>query len=207
MEERLIGKVLWYRPQSGQGMVRADDGRRFFFRDVAARQVGPEEGLRVIFEVGRPEGGGSVEALSLALEGGHRRLEAVMPDAQRLEKKRQEGAARANVERGPRAKKAPPPSPRPLPNVAMQPGTAVNHPMWGPGHVVAATATVVSVEFLSGIRKSFKPEDLADLSGPAAPKAPEKRVRTPARTEPPAGQPVPLPPHPRIIRRSPDGEK
>ncbi len=206
MDDQLSGKVLWFRPASGQGMVKADDGRRFFFREISARGVQPEEGLRVAFHLGRSEGGG-LEALGFELEGGFRKVEAVILEGTRVEKKKQEGAAKAKA--APRSSSKVVPKPRPSKG-AMPMGTAVSHPMWGPGHVVAATPTVVSVEFLTGIRKSFSPEEIADVSGPSAPKAPEPRTRKKKEAEKdPFGFPLQPPPSsgPKVIRRPVEGEE
>jgi hypothetical protein len=61
----------------------------------------------------------------------------------------------------------------------MRDGAMVSHPKHGPGYVVATTEHLVSVEFLSGERKTFKPAVLRDIGGPDAPKAPRPQQRRP----------------------------
>ena len=68
MTEICTGIVLWFRPTSGQGMVRGADGRQFFFRAAEAEGIQPEAGLNVRFTLSAPERG-PVEAVGLQLAG------------------------------------------------------------------------------------------------------------------------------------------
>jgi len=176
----LSGTVLWFRPTSGQGMVRADDGRQFFFKAAEAEDISPEAGLLVEFEATDPADG-PVEARGLRLAGGKR---VVSPPRGAAPLKARKGAPTRKQRQAARRKKGVPE--KPAKKLAMAEGTTVNHPQWGPGHVFAATEKLVSVEFYSGVRKSFKPSALQDLSGPDVPKAPKRRKRAPKKTEAPA---------------------
>jgi len=167
-------------------MVRAASGKQFFFDLGEASGLDLASGVLVEFELSSDDG--PQEARSLQYSGGTRRVAPpARPARAKQPTRKQRQAARRAVE-------APRPPSKP---VAMAEGTMVNHPKWGPGHVVAATTHLVSVEFLSGIRKTFKPAALADLSGPDVPKAPKKKKRTPKRDTSPARK------H-RVIRRRGD---
>jgi hypothetical protein len=168
--DRLAGIVLWFRPASGRGMVRADGGRQYFFGAEAAGGLELAPGVMIDFTLS--DEGGPVEAVDLAYKDGQRTVagkqkEPVRRGGGKQPTKKQRQAAKRKVQ-------VPPPPAR---RVAMKEGTPVNHTQWGSGHVVATTEHRVSVEFLSGVRKTFKPTSLTDLSGPDVPKAPEKRRR------------------------------
>ncbi len=167
---RLAGIVLWFRATSGRGMVRADNGRQFFFGAAQAEGLDIAPGVMIEFTLSDADG--PVEAVDLAYKDGQRTVagmdkEPVKKRGRKTPTKKQRQAAKRKVS-------APV---LPSKRVAMKEGTPVNHPQWGAGHVVATTEHRVSVEFLSGVRKTFKPDSLADLSGPDVPKAPPKRKR------------------------------
>ncbi len=187
------GVVLWFRPTSGQGMVRGDDGKQFFFRAAQAAEIHPEAGLQVRFELTSP-GDGPVEAVALRLAGERR---VVSPPVGARPTRAGKGAPTRKQRQAARRASGGPE--RPARKLAMAEGTTVNHPVWGPGHVFAATEKLVSVEFYSGVRMSFKPSALQDLSGPDVPKAPRRRKRAPKKTEEPrsGGR--------RVVRRRKDG--
>lgn len=163
------GTILWYRNTSGKGMVRAQSGKQYFFDAAEAVDLDLSPGVLVEFELS--SGTGPQEARTLRYEGGRRQVKVT---AKPKKKTRQPTPKQRQAAR--RAVEAPKPPSRP---VAMAEGTMVNHPEWGPGHVAAATTHLVSVEFLSGVRKTFKPAALSDLSGPDVPKAPKRRRRAP----------------------------
>ena len=172
MSSRMSGTVLWFHPSSGRGMIRAENGRQFFFDVASAAKLDLTPGLRVEFDLSGE--GGPVEARNLRYEGGQHKVAPLRkPSGKGTPTRKERQAARRSVA----------PKPPPGPSLAMKEGTMVNHLEWGPGHVVAATAHLVSVEFLSGVRKTFKPTALADLSGPDVPKAPTRRRRTRAAKE------------------------
>jgi len=168
MTTRYNGTVLWFRVSSGKGMIRAQSGKQFFFDAGEAEGLDLASGVLVEFDLSSD--GGPQEARALQYAGGKRQIAVTSRP-----KKKTRQPTRKQRQAAKRAVAAPVPR-RP---VAMEEGTMVNHPEWGPGHVVAATRQLVSVEFLSGVRKTFKPDALADLSGPDVPKAPKRRKRAP----------------------------
>jgi hypothetical protein len=191
MTDKLNGSVLWHRPTAGRGMIRATNGRQYFFSSDAAEGLDIAPGLLVEFHLN--DDGGPVEAHDVQYAGGRRQVE--LQDVAKA-KKRGKGKQPTRKQRqaAARSRKAPAPKKKPM---AMAEGTMVNHPEWGAGHVVAATATLVSVEFLSEVRKTFKPSALADLSGPDVPKAPKRRKRAPKKETSKASTK-------RVIRRTKD---
>ena len=175
MAIRRKGTVVWYRPPIGRGVVRAADGRQFFFDASEAQGLDLEPGVRLEFALSSDDR--PTEAQELAYQDGTRTLDIAArpaPKGRQTTRKQRQAARRSKAE---------PATPRRPPG-AMAEGTSVNHPEHGAGHVVAATANLVSVEFLSGRRKSFSPSALQDLSGPDVPKAPRRRKRAPKKTEP-----------------------
>ncbi len=180
MTDKLNGSVLWHRPTAGRGMIRATNGRQYFFSSDAADGLDIAPGLLVEFTLS--DDGGPAEARDVQYAGGRRQVE--LQDVAKA-KKRGKGKVPTRKQRqaAARSRKKPDPPKKP---VAMPLGTTVNHAEWGPGHVIAATAKRVSVEFLSGVRKTFKPDALADLSGPDVPKAPKRRKRAPKKETPKA---------------------
>ena len=169
MTNKHNGTVLWFRTTSGRGMVRAQSGKQYFFDAEQAADLDLSPGVLVDFELSSE--GGPQEARSLSYMGGRRQVAVTAQPKKKTRQptRKQRQAAKRAVE-GPKIPSRP---------VAMAEGTMVNHPEWGPGHVVAATTHLVSVEFLSGVRKTFKPTALSDLSGPDVPKAPKRRRRAP----------------------------
>ncbi len=171
------GTVLWFREMSGKGMVREAGGRQYFFAAEEAEDLTLEPGLMVEFELSEPETG-PPEAKSLQYEGGRRNIttlySANKPKGRVPSAKQRQAAKRA------KRKPAVPKKPK----GAMEDGLMVSHPEWGAGHVVASTKKLVSVEFLNGQRKTYKPSELKDISGPDAPKAPKRRRRKKAAAAP-----------------------
>jgi cold shock CspA family protein len=55
MDDRLSGKVAWYRPANGYGVIRGDDGKEYFFHRTNLQDdlLTPTQGASVTF-VGRP---------------------------------------------------------------------------------------------------------------------------------------------------------
>ena len=164
------GKVVWFRPSMGRGVVRSEEGGQFFFDASQAAGLDLEAGVQVEFDLS--SGDGPTEAASLRYLDGVRSIAYEPPPAKKTGKKqptrKQRQAARRS--KGPAKPKKP--------KGALPEGTMVSHPEYGSGHVVASTKTLVSVEFLTGKRKSFKPSSLKDLSGPDVPKAPTRKRRT-----------------------------
>jgi hypothetical protein len=190
MTDMLNGTVLWHRPTAGRGMIRATNGRQYFFSSDAAEGLDIAPGLLVEFHLGGD--GGPQEACDVQYAGGRREVEIQEVAKAKGRKGKVPTRKQRQAAAGSRKKPAAPKKP-----VAMALGTTVNHPEWGPGHVIAATARLVSVEFLSGVRKTFKPAALADLSGPDVPKAPKRRKRAPKKDTPKASDK-------RVIRRRKD---
>ncbi len=185
MDKLLSGTIAWFRATSGRGMIDEDGGHRYFFDGAEAADLDVEAGLRVEFAV-RHVDGGATEAFRLRYQGGRRTVHAGATGRPEGEARRKtsagggggartsgRGASRRTAGRTggtspPAAAKAPP---------AMREGTMVSHPEHGPGHVVAATRHLVSVEFLSGERKTYRPDVRRDIGGPVAPGAPRRRGR------------------------------
>ena len=171
------GTVLWFRELSGRGMVREAGGRQYFFTKEEAHDLTLEPGLMVEFQLSEPEAG-PPEAMALRYEGGRRNIttlySANKPKGRVPSAKQRQAAKRSKTKPVTKAK----------PKGAMEDGLMVSHPEWGAGHVVASTKKLVSVEFLSGTRKTYKPSELKDISGPDAPKAPKRRKRKKAAEEP-----------------------
>ena len=162
------GKIVWYRASLGRGVVRSEEGSQFFFDAAAATGLDLEAGVQVDFSL--TSGEGPTEATKLAYTNGERTIAYEPPPPKKTRKqptRKQRQAARKT--KGPAKPKKP--------KGALPEGTMVSHPEYGSGHVVAHTRTLVSVEFLTGKRKSFKPSSLKDLSGPDVPKAPKRKKR------------------------------
>lgn len=193
MTQVFSGIVLWFRATSGQGMVRVDNGQQFFFHAEEAADISPEAGLHVRFQLSAA-GEGPLEARALQQDGERRVVSP--PIGAKPVRARKGTPTRKQSQAARRTRGAPE---KPVRKLAMKEGTTVNHPQWGPGHVFAATEKLVSVEFYSGVRKSFKPSALQDLSGPDVPKAPKRRKRAPKKT-------APRTPDKKVIRRRKDGE-
>ncbi len=162
------GKIVWFRPSMGRGVVRSEGGGQFFFDVSEASELDLEAGVQV--EFGLSSGEGPTEAASLKYLDGVRTIAYEPPPAKKTKKKptrkQSQAARRAKGPAKPKKVKG-----------ALPEGTMVSHPDHGSGHVVASTKTLVSVEFLTGQRKSFKPSSLKDLSGPDVPKAPKRKKR------------------------------
>jgi len=193
MNDNLNGTVLWHRPTAGRGMIKATNGRQYFFSSTEAEGLDVAPGLLVEFQLA--DDGGPQEARELRYAGGQRQVE-LLEVAKGLKKGNKQPTRKQRQAATRSRKKAPAKPKKPM---AMAEGTMVNHPEWGPGHVVAATARLVSVEFLSEVRKTFKPSALADLSGPDVPKAPKRRKRAPKKETPAASSK-------RVVRRPKDGD-
>jgi hypothetical protein len=151
-------------------VVRSSDGSQFFFSAKQAKGLELEAGVLVDFATGAADG--RTEALRLRYTDGVRSV-AYEPPPEPKSKKRKTPTRKQT--QAARAKKAPA-KPKKVKG-AMAEGAMVSHPEYGSGHVVAATKTLVSVEFLSGQRRSLKPSSVQDISGPDVPKAPKRKKR------------------------------
>jgi hypothetical protein len=168
-----IGTVLWYRPTSAQGVVKADSGRQFFFN--GAEELGATTGLRVSFRVVTPDGGGPPELRDLALLGGSREIvdSAAAPPLAPAKKKSSASPRKPKAA----AQEAIPAPPRSRPKGVLKEGTPVNHATWGSGHVVGSTSHFVSVEFLQGGRRNVSADELQDVGGHRGKPAPAPHKR------------------------------
>ncbi len=178
MSTQRSGKIVWYRASLGRGVIRAGDGSQFFFGADGASGLDLEAGVLVDF--GLTKGEGPIEATALAYTEGVRTVVHEPPAGRKTKGKKKTPTAKQRQA----ARKKAGTKPKPKPKGALPEGTMVSHPKLGSGHVVASTRTLVSVEFLSGGRKSFKPSTLTDLSGPDVPKAPKRKRRAAAKTKP-----------------------
>lgn len=170
---RYQGQIVWYRASLGRGVVRSGDGIQFFFSAAAAEGLELEAGVQVDF--GTSGGDGPTEAVRLRYTDGVRTVAYEPPPEPKSKAKKRKKPTRKQTQA---ARKAKAPAKPKKPKGAMAEGTAVSHEEYGSGHVVAATKTLVSVEFLSGQRRSLKPSSLQDISGPDVPKAPTKKKRS-----------------------------
>jgi len=167
------GVVLWYRPEKGQGAVKADSGRHFRFDKVdGVNDI--SKGLRVRVRVdssARPP-----EVVLIPLPHGRREFGAV-PDpkpkpkpkpAPRRRAPSSSSSSRAKVSPGGgrrATKKVAAPKKR-LPNGAFQEGTTVSHPTHGQGFIVMSTPRVARVRFMpSGEERQVRVADLSSLEG------------------------------------------
>jgi cold shock CspA family protein len=167
------GTVLWYRPEKGQGAVKADSGRHFRFEKTEGIND-VVKGLRVLVRVDTSTRPPSV--VVLPLPGGKREYAAVEP----VKPKSSTRATPATSSR----RKAPSSSRKPatpvgsgrrssrrvaapkkkLPNGAFQVGTAVRHETHGQGFVVLSTRSITRVKFMSyGEERQVKTADLKSL--------------------------------------------
>ena len=168
-----MGTVLWFRPEAGQGVVKADSGRQFFF----ARGAGvsePAPGLRVLVRsITDSEGENRVE-LRLP-PGGRDYVSLEAPET--ISKKKTEGKVKAKAKAS-RRKAAKTASPRkrssgPKKGVvtrqkrrgeALERDIPVLHPKHGQGFVVMSTSSLVRVRFMpSGDERSVHLSDLQVL--------------------------------------------
>jgi hypothetical protein len=170
MPTRFQGQIVWYRASLGRGVVRSGDGAQFFFSAKQAKGLELEAGVLVDFATGAHDG--PTEALRLRYTGGVRTVAYEPPPEPKSAKRKKPTRKKTQA-----ARRAKAPAKPKKPKGAMAEGTMVSHPEYGSGHVVAATKTLVSVEFLSGQRRSLKPSSIQDISGPDVPKAPKRKKR------------------------------
>jgi len=83
------GVVLWFKPESGRGVVKAETGRQFFI-DTACGVDEPMKGLRVLVQELSAVGGGAARAQLKLPPGGRHIIEVqpVRPKSQAVPKKR-----------------------------------------------------------------------------------------------------------------------
>ncbi|MCO4772650.1 MAG: hypothetical protein KDA24_21640 [Deltaproteobacteria bacterium] len=169
------GIVLWYRPEKGQGAVKADSGRHFRFdRSEGVHDI--SKGLRVRVQVNRDTT--PPETIVVPIPGGRREFGQVedpkpKPKPKAPKKRRRTATTTTRSSRpaqspggGRRStKKVAAPKKR-LPNGAFQVGTTVLHTQHGQGFVVLSTPSVARVRFMpSGEERQVRVRDLSSLEG------------------------------------------
>jgi len=166
----VAGTVLWFRQDAGKGVVKADDGRRFFFGGSAG-VTDPAKGLRVLVR-NRPSQGGE-EATSndveMQLPGGVREYISLEPEPKKAPKKR--AATRKTT--SPKTTSSRTRKSGPKTGVvkrehrrgeALQRGIPVLHKLHGQGFVVLSTKTFARIRFMpSGEERSIPVGDLQVL--------------------------------------------
>jgi hypothetical protein len=142
------GVVLWFKPESGRGVVKADTGRQFFI-DTACGVDDPMKGLRVLVQELTTVAGAARAELKLPPGGRH--IIEVQPA-----KPKGEAAARRATPRKKLVGSAKTPKKRTPKGVvervkikgeALERGIPVRHNSHGHGFVVMSTSRIARVKF------------------------------------------------------------
>lgn len=141
------GVVLWFKPESGRGVVKADTGRQFFI-DTACGVNEPMKGLRVLVRELTTVAGAARAELKLPPGGRHIiELQPVKPKGKaatkRAPRKKLVGSAKTPKKRTPkgvveRVK---------IKGEALERGIPVRHNSHGHGFVVMSTSRIARVKF------------------------------------------------------------
>lgn len=149
------GVVLWFKPESGRGVVKADTGRQFFI-DTACGVDDPMKGLRVLVQELTTVAGAARAELKLPPGGRHViELQPVGKKSKAAVKKRAAprkklvGSAKTPKKRIPkgvveRVK---------IKGEALERGIPVLHDDHGQGFVVMSTTRIARVKFVTGERQ------------------------------------------------------
>ena len=160
-----VGTVLWFKPDSGRGVVKLDDGKQYFF-DGNSGVSEPVKGLRVLVRRGADEGGG--DELQLQLPAGGRQFAEVNPApppkrASATTKKRSRAPAKPKPKVGPKRGVV---QRVVLKGETLERGISVAHPLHGHGFVVLSTGSMARIRFMpSQEERSVRIGDLEILEG------------------------------------------
>ena len=166
------GTVLWYRPEKGQGAVKADSGRHFRFETVEGI-ADVAKGLRVMVRVDVTTS--PPQVVVLPLPSGRREFGVVEPAKPRPTPAKAPSAPRRktpasgdrpamSVGPGRRSTRRVAAPKKKLPNGAFQVGTTVLHDQHGQGFVVLSTRSLTRVKFMAyGEERQVKTADLKSL--------------------------------------------
>jgi hypothetical protein len=160
-----LGSILWFKPESGRGVVKLDDGRQFFF-DENSGISDPVKGLRVLARSQKQESGPA--KVDLALPAGGRQFAEVdpAPAAKRrpaAKKTRKRAAATPKIKTGPKRGVVKRVVRR---GESLERGISVAHPLHGHGFVVLSTSSMARIRFMpSQEERSVRITDLEILEG------------------------------------------
>lgn len=167
------GTVLWYRPEKGQGAVKADSGRHFRFeRTEGVNDV--TKGLRVLVRVDMSAS--PPDVVVLPMPDGRREFGVVEPVKPKPTGPKPRAASGRRTVGSPSPKRTAQPVPgrrssrrvaapkKRLPNGAFQVGTTVLHEQHGQGYVVLSTRSLTRVKFMAyGEERQVRTADLKSL--------------------------------------------
>jgi len=162
----LQGTVLWFRPEVGKGVVKADSGKQFFF-DGHAGLTDPVKGLRVLVRSEKEDG---VARVSVKLPEGGREFASVDPKPKKSAVKRRSVKSRASASKSSKTPKIGPKKGVVTRVVrageALERGISVLHTAHGQGFVVLSTSSMARVRFMpSQEERSVRVADLEILEG------------------------------------------
>jgi cold shock CspA family protein len=163
----LQGTVLWFRPEVGKGVIKADNGRQFFF-GANSGITDPVKGLRLLVRSVTEDDG--VARVELKLPPGGREFFSVAPTPRPSTTKR-----RAPKTRKTATKKSSKPKTGPKRGVvkrvvrageSLERGISVLHTVHGQGFVVLSTSSMARIRFMpSQEERSVRVSDLEILEG------------------------------------------
>tara|TARA_Y100001968_G_scaffold326122_1_gene368592 strand:+ start:285 stop:788 length:504 start_codon:yes stop_codon:yes gene_type:complete len=157
------GTILWFKPESGRGVVKLDQGRQYFFE----RKCGiddPVKGLRVLVRM--VEGEQAATSIELKLPAGGRSFAEPEPPPRPKRRastktKKPSGATSRRPKTGPKTgvvkrvvRKG----------ESLERGISVAHPVHGHGFVVLSTSSMARIRFMpSQEERSIRIDDLEIL--------------------------------------------
>ncbi|MBN92456.1 MAG: hypothetical protein CL928_00060 [Deltaproteobacteria bacterium] len=166
----VAGTVLWFRQDAGKGVVKADDGRRFFFGGSAGVSD-PSKGLRVLVRnrPGASSDSNGADDVEVQLLGGVREYISLEPEPKRAPKKR--AVARKTTKTSSTSSRTSKTGPKTgvvkrerRRGEALERGIPVLHQQHGQGFVVLSTKTFARIRFMpSGEERSIPVGDLQVL--------------------------------------------
>lgn len=157
---------MWFKPESGRGVVKLDDGRQFFF-DENAGITEPVKGLRVLARSQKQDSGPAKVELELPAGGRQFAEVAPAPAAKKRQptakKTRKRAPATPKVKTGPKRGVVKRVVRR---GETLERGISVAHPLHGHGFVVLSTSSMARIRFMpSQEERSVRITDLEILEG------------------------------------------
>ncbi len=161
------GTVLWFRPEVGRGVVKANDGRQFFF-DGNCSIDDPVKGLLV--HVRTVTDDDQTRRVELRLPEGGRQFATVDPTPKPAATKRRTVKSKSSKTRSTRTPKTGPKRGVVQRVVrageSLERGISVFHPAHGQGFVVLSTRSMARIRFMpSQEERSVRVADLEVLEG------------------------------------------
>jgi hypothetical protein len=159
------GTVLWFRPEIGRGVVKADGGRQFFF-DSQSGLDDPVKGLRVLVRDGSGDDGAKRVEVKLP-EGGRQYAQTdpspVAAKRRTLKSRKKTVSKVSKPKTGPRKGVV---TRVVLQGEALERGISVLHPQHGHGFVVLSNSSMARIRFMpSQEERSVRVADLEVLEG------------------------------------------